>query len=90
MKKISCQNLSFSMGKKVLFDNVTFDVNEKEVTEEDKLALEKQINLLKNNIARRTNLLNNPGYVNKAPASLVESERIKLEEEKQELERLKK
>lgn len=61
---------------------------EKEVTEEDKLALEKQINLLKNNIARRTNLLNNPGYVNKAPQNLVEQERIKLEEEKLELEKL--
>lgn len=61
---------------------------EKEVTEEDKLALEKQINLLKSNIARRTNLLNNPGYVNKAPQNLVEQERIKLEEEKLELEKL--
>ena len=42
----------------------------------------KQINTLKANIERRTKLLNNPGYVNKAPKELVESEKTKLAEEK--------
>lgn len=31
MKKISCQNLSFSMGKNTLFDNVSFEINEKDI-----------------------------------------------------------
>ena len=58
---------------------------EKEVTEDDKLALEKQINDLKNSIQRRENLLNNPNYVNKAPKNIVDMDRQKLEEEKQKL-----
>ena len=37
---------------------------------------------------RRENLLNNEGYVNKAPANLVSSEKEKLEIEKQKLEEL--
>ena len=55
---------------------------EKVITEEEKLLKEKQINTLKANIERRTKLLNNPGYVNKAPKELVESEKTKLAEEK--------
>ena len=55
---------------------------EKVITEEERLLKEKQINTLKANIERRTKLLNNSGYVNKAPKELVESEKAKLAEEK--------
>ena len=61
---------------------------EKVLTEEDIKLKEKQIETLKNNILRREKLLNNEGYLNKAPKELVESERQKLEEERNLLEKL--
>jgi valyl-tRNA synthetase len=62
--------------------------HEKVLTENDRLLKEKQIETLKSNIARREKLLSNPGYVNKAPKELVESEKEKLENEKTLLEKL--
>ena len=61
---------------------------EKEETEEDKLLKEKQIADLKASIQRRENLLANENYVKKAPANIVEADRLKLEEEKKKLEEL--
>jgi len=61
---------------------------EKEITEEDLLLKEKRIEELKNSINKRENLLNNENFVNRAPADLVNKEKVKLEEEKQELEKL--
>ena len=61
---------------------------EKEESEEDKLLKEKQINDLRISIERREKLLSNENYVNKAPANIVEQDRIKLEEEKKKLEEL--
>lgn len=55
---------------------------EKEVTEEDILAKEKQIESLKASILKREKLLSNAGFVSKAPEQLVNDEKIKLEEEK--------
>lgn len=55
---------------------------EKEVTEEDILAKEKQIENLKASILKRENLLSNVGFVSKAPEQLVNDEKRKLEEEK--------
>lgn len=55
---------------------------EKEVTEEDILAKEKQIESLKASILKRENLLSNAGFVSKAPEQLVNDEKKKLEEEK--------
>ncbi len=55
---------------------------EKEVTEEDILAKEKQIESLKASILKREKLLSNAGFVSKAPEQLVNGEKIKLEEEK--------
>lgn len=55
---------------------------EKEVTEEDILAKEKQIESLKASILKRENLLSNAGFVSKAPVQLVNDEKRKLEEEK--------
>ena len=61
---------------------------EKEETEEDKAALEKQINDLKASIERRKKLLSNENYVAKAPANIVEKERNDLAREEEELARL--
>ena len=61
---------------------------EKEITEEDLLLKEKRIDELKNSITKRENLLNNQNFVAKAPKDLVDKERIKIEEEKLELEKL--
>ena len=55
---------------------------EKEVTEEDISAKEKQIESLKASILKRENLLSNAGFVSKAPEQLVNDEKRKLEEEK--------
>jgi valyl-tRNA synthetase len=58
---------------------------EKEESAEDIAAKQKQIDDLKNSIARREKLLSNENYVNKAPANIVQMDREKLEEEKQKL-----
>ena len=63
---------------------------EKVLTKEDILLQEKQIENLKNSIARREKLLSNPGYLNKAPKELVASEKEKLASEKELLEKLSK
>ena len=54
--------------------------------EKEKESLLKEKERLENSINRRTNLLSNENYVSKAPANLVENEKITLEKEKQELE----
>ncbi len=61
---------------------------EKEQTEEDKLALIKEITSLKSSIAKREALLNNANFVNKAPANLVEQEKEKLAQEQEKLRKL--
>ncbi len=61
---------------------------EKEITEEDKLMIQKQIEELKLSINKRENLLNNENFVNKAPKELVQKEKDKLAEEKEELQKL--
>ncbi len=62
---------------------------EKEITEEDLASINKRINELEQSILKRENLLNNANFVNKAPKDLVEKEKIKLQEEKEELTKLK-
>ena len=61
---------------------------EKEITENDLLLKEKQITELKLSIEKREKLLSNEAFVKKAPKELVEKEKIKLEEEKKELEKI--
>ncbi len=71
--------------------NSKYDVDiyfEKEVTEQDLLLKQKQIDSLKSSIERRKKLLSNEGYINKAPKNLVESEKQKLKEEEVLLESL--
>ncbi|MBQ6840686.1 MAG: valine--tRNA ligase [Bacilli bacterium] len=60
-----------------------------EVKEEDTEAKQKEIEMLENSIKRRETLLANEGYVNKAPANIVEAERNKLAEEKEKLAKLR-
>ena len=61
---------------------------EKEITEDDLRLKEKQINELKVSIEKRENLLNNANFVSKAPKDLVEKEKQKLADEKEELNKL--
>ena len=63
---------------------------EKQVTEEEKALKEKQIADLKASIERRKTLLANENYVSKAPAALVEKERLTLASEIEALELLDK
>ena len=58
--------------------------------EQEKKRLDKEQKNLENEIARSEGKLNNPGFTGKAPAALVESERAKLEKNRQMLETLKK
>ena len=62
--------------------------DEKEETEEDKEKKRKEIDALKQSILKREKLLSNEAFVSKAPASLVEQERKKLEQEKEKLTQL--
>ena len=61
---------------------------EKQETEEDKALKLKQIENLKQIIARRKKLLANENYVNKAPKKLVDEEKEKLKIEEKELDNL--
>lgn len=76
-EKLSIKEYKVSYGK---LEAIIY--YEKEVTEEDILAKEKQIESLKASILKREKLLSNAGFVSKAPEQLVNDEKIKLEEEK--------
>ena len=76
-EKLSIKEYKISYGK---LEAIIY--YEKEVTEEDILAKEKQIESLKASILKREKLLSNAGFVSKAPEQLVNDEKIKLEEEK--------
>ena len=76
-EKLSIKEYKVSYGK---LEAIIY--YEKEVTEEDILAKEKQIESLKASILKREKLLSNAGFVSKAPEQLVNGEKIKLEEEK--------
>ena len=76
-EKLSIKEYKVSYGK---LEAIIY--YEKEVTEEDILAKEKQIESLKASILKRERLLSNAGFVSKAPEQLVNDEKIKLEEEK--------
>ena len=51
--------------------------------EKEKKRLQKEMDNLKNEIARGQGKLNNPGFLSKAPAQLVEAEKEKLEKNAQ-------
>ncbi len=52
--------------------------------------INEQIKKLESSVERRKNLLSNENYVNKAPQNIVENDRLKLKEESEKLENLKK
>ena len=58
---------------------------EKEITEEDLIQKEKQIEALKMSIAKRKQLLANENFVKKAPEKLVMDEKLKLENDEKQL-----
>ncbi|MDD3187515.1 MAG: valine--tRNA ligase [Bacilli bacterium] len=62
----------------VCYDNTNDNEQEKELLLKEKETLEQSI-------TRRTNLLNNSNYTSKAPANIVENDRLQLEKEKQDL-----
>ncbi|MEG2321981.1 MAG: valine--tRNA ligase [Bacilli bacterium] len=55
------------------------------LTEEERIKLEKDKEQLINSIARREKLLNNAGYIAKAPMEIVENERLNLVKEQKDL-----
>ena len=57
---------------------------------EDQSIKQEEIKKLEESIARRKKLLSNENYVNKAPKNVVDMDRIKLQEEEEKLEILKK
>ena len=57
--------------------------------EKEKARLNKELKALEADIARGEGKLNNPGFVSKAPAALIEQEKAKLETNRQKLESLK-
>ena len=67
--------------------DITYFYN-KEV--EDQSIKQEEIKKLEESIARRKKLLSNENYVNKAPKNIVDMDRIKLQEEEEKLEILKK
>ena len=67
--------------------DITYFYN-KEV--EDQSIKQEEIKKLEESIARRKKLLSNENYVNKAPKNVVDMDRIKLQEEEEKLEILKK
>ena len=87
----------FSVGKVIKVNPYTVIVSGlndityyEEGTKLDINLVKEEINKLETSIAKRTNLLNNENYVNKAPQNIVELDRVKLKEEKEKLESLKK
>ena len=60
-----------------------------EGSKEDESKKLEEIKKLEASIERREKLLSNENYVNKAPANIVEADRIKLAEEKEKLAILK-
>ena len=89
--KLESHIVSESDKTKYEISNNGYSINlyyTKEISEEDKILIEKQIETLKNSIQRREKLLSNQGYLSKAPQELINQEKEKLEKEKQELEKL--
>ncbi len=86
IEKTVCANLIFNekgTGKSIICEFGEFAIIEDEV---DKSELIKTINAdidkVKFEIARSEKMLSNPGFVAKAPASMIENEKIKLEKNK--------
>ena len=75
-----------STNYKAKYIDIAYYTEKEEV---DIQAVEEEIKKLEASITRRKNLLSNENYVNKAPANIVEQDRIKLKEEEEKLANLK-
>jgi valyl-tRNA synthetase len=78
-------------SKKIIIESIDKTINITFYTEEKKESNEsisKEIEILKSNIERRSKLLANEGYLNKAPAELIEEEERKLNEEEDRLKKI--
>ncbi len=76
-----------SYNYKSQYIDITYFEEAKQVNLDE---INEQIKKLESSIERRKNLLNNENYVNKAPQNIVENDRLKLKEESEKLENLKK
>ncbi len=91
--KIKDENI---VTEKQTLNNVNYKSNMIDITyyfkaeEVDETAKQKEIEVLQESIQRREKLLSNENYINKAPKQIVESEKKKLEEEKEKLQILQK
>lgn len=74
----------------VIYKNYSISVLYDKDEENEAETLKKRIKELESSIERRRKLLSNEGYTSKAPANIVEAERLKLKEEEEELAKLKK
>jgi valyl-tRNA synthetase len=92
MLKIDLSNNNFNNEYDILINNKVIKLlyNEKQKDEEYFKELQKEIERLKISISRRESLLNNQGYINKAPQNIVLKEQEDLLKDKEQLEILKK
>ena len=84
------ENSEYNSSYEVVFKKYSMTLYYNKDTESEANVLEKRIEELESSIMRREKLLSNENYVSKAPKEIVESERKKLKEEKEELDNLKK
>ena len=84
------ENSEYNSSYEVVFKKYSMTLYYNKDTESEANILEKRIEELESSIMRREKLLSNENYVSKAPKEIVESERKKLKEEKEELDNLKK
>jgi len=75
-----------STNYKSKYIDITYYTEKEEI---DKKVIEEEIKKLEISINRRKNLLSNENYLNKAPANIVEQDRVKLKEEEEKLTNLK-
>ena len=77
----------YSISKNIIKDDleITIFYNDETNKEDERKKLEKEREKLENSINRREVLLGNYNYVNKAPSSVVENDRVLLSKEKKEL-----
>ena len=83
IEKTVCANLVFGekgTGKTVVCEFGEFSIIEDQINKEELVKqLQKDIEKIKFEITRSEKMLSNPGFVSKAPASMIENEKQKLE-----------
>jgi valyl-tRNA synthetase len=80
--------IAFNSEYDVIYKDYSIKVMYQKNMEDSTLLLEKQISELKSSIERRSKLLSNENYVNKAPKNIVDAEKAKLKEEEEQLKKI--